>query len=214
MPAALILDFDGLILDTETPLLDAWERVHAAHNLVFDREGGHRIIGHSGVAYDPWEAFPPEIERASLEAQFDTVKSAIIAQQLILPGVMDLLDQADAAHLPIGIASNSTHHHVDGHLARLGLTDRFRSVTCRDDVEAPKPHPDVYLAACASLHVDPAASIAFEDSEPGHLAAHRAGLKVVVVPNPSTRHSEFPHATLVLESMARFDLATFHPKHS
>ncbi len=206
-PAALVLDFDGLILDTETPLLDSWEYVHHRHGLTYDRAKGHNIVGHSGVFYDPWEAFPEDQDRGQLEAEFEQVKTEIILRQPILPGVVELLDAAQASGMILGVASNSTHDHVDSHLKRLKLFDYFAATTCRDDVSAPKPAPDVYLLACERLGVAPAEAMAFEDSVPGHLAAHRAGLSVVVVPNPSTRHYDFPHALERIDSLADFDLS-------
>jgi len=208
MPAALIFDFDGLILDTETPLIDAWDQVHREHGLTFDRAGGHRIIGHSGVAYDPWAAFPAAVDRQILEARFEAVKEQIIIHQPILPGVEALLATASTRSIPLGVASNSFHHHVDRHLARLGLRHYFNAVACREDVANPKPQPDVYLEACRRLSVDPTACIAFEDSAPGHTAAAAAGITVIVVPNPSTQHDDFPHADQVLASLAEFDLPT------
>jgi len=213
--SALILDFDGLILDTETPLVEAWARVHADAGLTFDRRRGQDIIGHAGVAFDPWAAFPPHVGRAELEAAFIRHKDALIAQEQVLPGVSALLDYAASQQLVLGVASNSSHAHVDRHLARLGLAGRFTAVTCRDDVENPKPAPDVYRLVCARLGVEPGTAVAFEDSEPGHEAAARAGLRVVVVPNPSTAHGIFPQASLRLGSLAELPpaelLARFHP---
>jgi HAD superfamily hydrolase (TIGR01509 family) len=207
-PSALIFDFDGLILDTETPLLDAWDQVHREHGLHYDRAKGHTIIGHSGVFYDPWEAFPADVDRGGLETRFEAVKRAIILKQPILPGVASLIAQAKSAGIPLGVASNSPHEHVDHHLDRLGLRPNFGAVVCREDVPHAKPAPDVYLEACRQLGADPATAIAFEDSAPGHLAAHRAALTVVVVPNPSTRDDDFPHASRVLAALTEFVLPT------
>ncbi len=209
MLAALILDFDGLILDTETPLLDSWERVHAEHGLIYDRAKGHNIIGHSDIPYDPWEAFPENHDRTKLEVTFERVKNEIVLRQPILPGIIKLLDAAKHASLKLGISSNSHHDHVEGHLERLGLHDRFATFACRDDVTHPKPAPDVYQLACSQLDIEPGAAAAFEDSVPGHVAAHQAGLRVVVVPNPSTRQYDFKHAAQRLSSMAEFDLDAF-----
>ena len=209
MLAALILDFDGLILDTETPLLDSWERVHADHGLLYDRAKGHNIIGHSDIPYDPWASFSDGHDRDKLEAQFEQIKQEIVLQQPILPGIIDLLNAAERKSIRLGIASNSGHGHVEGHLERLGLRERFEVITCRDDVVNPKPAPDVYQLACARLGIQAGAAVAFEDSVPGHVAANRAGLSVVVVPNPSTRQYEFGHAHQRLDSMAEFDLEAF-----
>lgn len=206
MPAAFILDFDGLILDTETALLDGWDTVHSNHGLNFDREAGSQVIGHHGVFYDPWSQFPTSIDRSQLEAEFEAAKRAIIQHQPILPGVVSLLELADRRGIPCAVASNSHHPHVDGHLQRLGLFDRFQTVVCREDVTEPKPAPDVYLATCEQLTVSTKDVLAFEDSGPGHLAAHRAEIKVIVVPNPSTRGRAFPHAHRLLDSLADFNI--------
>jgi putative hydrolase of the HAD superfamily len=206
MLAALVLDFDGLILDTETALLDAWERVHADHGQVYDRAGGHAVIGHSGMAYDPWAAFPVEHNREDLEQQFLKAHAKEITQRPILPGIIELLDAAAAANLALAVASNSPIEHVENHLTRLDLRDRFAVLATRDQVEEPKPAPDVYQLACRQFGVAPADCLAFEDSVPGHIAAHRAGLRVIVVPNPCTRGDDFPHAAQRLDSMAGFRL--------
>lgn len=207
MLAALVLDFDGLILDTETALLDAWERVHTAHGQVYDRAGGHAVIGHSDIPYDPWAAFPAGYDRAELEQEFLQAHYDEITQRPILPGVLDLLDAAAEAGLKLAVASNSPIEHVEGHLTRLGLRNRFAALATRDQVTQPKPAPDVYQLACRLLEVDPTDCLAFEDSVPGHLGAHRAGLRVIVVPNPCTQDDDFPHAARRLTSMAEFQLA-------
>ena len=212
MIRALILDFDGLILDTETPLLGAWNQVHQDAGLEFDLLAGQKIIGHSGVAYNPWQAFGPNADIAALETQFQSHKDKIIRFQPILPGVERLLEHARSLGVPTAVASNSFHDHVDSHLQRLGLKRYFKTTICRDDVSHPKPAPDVYHAACAALGVDPHHAVAFEDSPPGHEAAHAAGLRVVVIPNPSTVHYDFPHATIRLVSLAELSLPDLFAK--
>jgi putative hydrolase of the HAD superfamily len=207
MIRALIFDFDGLILDTETPLVRAWSQVHADAGLEFDVRAGQQIIGHADIPFDPWSAFGPDADVAQLETAFQRHKEVIVREQPILPGVIDLLEFALSRGLQLAVASNSDHRHVDGHLARLKLDAYFKTTVCRDDVKNPKPAPDVYLAACTQLGVSPIESVALEDSAPGHAAAHAAGLRVVVVPNPSTRHNTFPFASLQLESLA--DLTPF-----
>lgn len=202
LPSALVLDFDGLILDTETPLVDAWSAVHDDFGGRFDRARGEGIIGHVGIAFDPWEGLPPHLDRDHLHERFLAHKNEIILTQPILPGITALLEHARAAAIPLAVASNSPHVHVDTHLQRLGLWDTFSTVVCREDVTHGKPAPDLYLEACRRLKVDPATAIAFEDSVPGHQAAHAAGLRVVVIPNPCTTDHVFPHATRQLTTLA------------
>lgn len=202
MLRALIFDFDGLLVDTETVLIDAWVQLHIEDGLTVQRDALHHIVGHTDVVHDYWSAYAPEIDRAVLDERYRTAARKLTLAAPPLPGALDLLNAAHAAGLKLGIASNSTHAHVEGHLAHRGMLKFFDHVACRDDVAIGKPEPDVYLAALRGLGVNASDALAFEDSVPGHVAAHRAGLRVVVVPNPSTRHCEFPHASLKLDSLA------------
>jgi putative hydrolase of the HAD superfamily len=202
MLRALIFDFDGLLVDTETVLIDAWVQVHAEDGLTVDGNALHHIVGHTDVVHDYWSAYPARSDRDALEQRYRLAARALTFAAPPLPGALDLLHAARAAGLRIGLASNSTHAHVEGHLAHRGMLSFFDFVACRDDVAIGKPEPDVYLAALRGLGVNATDAIAFEDSVPGHVAAHRAGLRVVVVPNPSTTHCDFPHAALKLRSLA------------
>ena len=208
MIRALIFDFDGLILDTETPLIEAWARVHQDAGITFDRTRAHAIVGHVDVAFDPWTAFPETVSRRQLEEAYQRHKHALVAGESVLPGVAALLDAGATRGLELGVASNSEHAHVDSHLRRLGLFDRFQAIGCRDDVSNGKPAPDVYQFVMRTLGVDPTETVAFEDSVPGHEAAHAAGIRVVVVPNPSTAHFQFPRAWLQFPSLAELSLDT------
>ena len=204
---ALIFDFDGLLVDTETVLIDAWVQMHTEDGLPCDRAVLHHIVGHTDVVYDYWSAYGPEISRADLEERYRSTARTLTFAAPPLPGTLEPLNAARAGGLKIGLASNSTHAHVEGHLEHRGMRGYFNAIACRDDVSSGKPEPDVYLAALRGLGVEATSALAFEDSVPGHVAAHRAGLRVVVVPNPSTVHCEFAHASLKLGSLADTSLA-------
>jgi HAD superfamily hydrolase (TIGR01509 family) len=207
MIRALIFDFDGLILDTETALIDAYGDVHGAHGVSFDKPLFTRSVGHADYAFDPWRGFGPEADRVRLEAERQAFNKARNHSQAILPGVVDLIDAGGRAGLRIGLASNSEHPHVEGHLARLGLLGRFSFIACREDVASPKPEPDLYRLVLDHFGVRGHEAIAFEDSHTGTLAARRAGLRVVAVPNASTGHHDFGSADLLVDSLADCRLA-------
>jgi HAD superfamily hydrolase (TIGR01509 family) len=202
MIRALIFDFDGLILDTETALIDAYGDVHAAHGVAFDRPLFTRSVGHADYAFDPWRGFGPAADRAGLEAERKAFNTARNHSQAILPGVVALLDGARKAGLSVGLASNSERPHVEGHLSRLGLLGRFAFIACREDVRSPKPEPDLYRLVLDHFGIRGHEAIAFEDSQTGALAASRAGLRVVAVPNASTGHHDFGSADLCVSSLA------------
>jgi putative hydrolase of the HAD superfamily len=206
MLRALIFDFDGLLVDTETVLIDAWVQVHAEDGLTVDGNALHHIVGHTDVVHDYWSAYAVQADRNALEERYRLAARALTLAAPPLPGALALLNAARAAGLRIGLASNSTHSHVEGHLAHRGMLQLFDFIACRDDVSIGKPEPDVYLAALRGLGVNASDALAFEDSVPGHVAAHRAGLRVVVVPNPSTTHCDFPHAWLKVPSLAQLSL--------
>jgi putative hydrolase of the HAD superfamily len=207
MLRALIFDFDGLLVDTETVLIDAWVQIHAEDSITVDGNVLHHIVGHTDVVHDYWSAYAPEINRVTLEERYRSAARALTLAAPPLPGALALLNAARTAGLRIGLASNSTHAHVEGHLAHRGMLQLFDFIACRDDVTVGKPEPDVYLAALRGLGVNATEAIAFEDSVPGHVAAHRAGLRVVVVPNPSTTHCDFSHAWTKVPSLAHLSLA-------
>jgi HAD superfamily hydrolase (TIGR01509 family) len=202
MIRALIFDFDGLILDTETALIDAYGDVHGAHGVPFDKPLFTRSVGHADYAFDPWRAFGPAADRERLEAERLAFNKARNHSQAILPGVVSLIDEAGKLGLNVGLASNSEHPHVEGHLARLGLLGRFSFIACREDVASPKPEPDLYRLVLGRFGIRGHEAIAFEDSHTGTLAAKRAGLWVVAVPNASTGHHDFANADLRVGSLA------------
>jgi HAD superfamily hydrolase (TIGR01509 family) len=203
---ALVFDFDGLILDTETPLIDAYAEVHARHGVSFDRALFLRNVGHADYSFDPWHGFSQHADRAALELERRACKDELLLRQPVLPGVIELLDAARAAGLRVGLASNSQHDWVDPQLTRLGLIDRFHFIGCREDAHSPKPEPDLYKLVLNHFGLRGHEAIAFEDSHAGSLAAKRANLWVVAVPNESTAHHDFTHVDISMKSMAEAKL--------
>lgn len=206
MIRALIFDFDGLILDTETPLIDAYAEVHARHGIAFDRALFIRSVGVATYSFDPWHGFAPHTDRAALELERTAAKKDLLLRQPILPGVVDVIDSARTAGLRIGLASNSEHSWVEPHLQRLGLFSRFDFLACREDAHSPKPEPDLYHLVLTRFGLRGHQAIAFEDSHTGSLAAKRAHCHVVAIPNESTAHHDFTHTDLVLPSLAHTTL--------
>ncbi len=108
--------------------------------------------------------------------------------------------------LKVGLASSSTSDWVKGHLARLGILESFDCLRCRDQVANAKPAPDLYLAVLECLGVGASEAVAIEDSPNGILAAKRAGLRCVAIPNSITASLDLGQADLVLGSLAEVTL--------
>src|SRR5579862_3920577 len=116
MIRALIFDFDGLIFDTETPMIDAYGEIHRKRNMPFDRARFMRSVGTVGQGFDPWKAFGPASPRSDLDAERLRLNQELLGQQKVMPGVVDLIDEARQRGLSLAVASNSSREHVDGYL--------------------------------------------------------------------------------------------------
>jgi len=206
-----VLDFDGLILDTEITGFQAWQEVFEVFGHEYAIEDYRKIVGSNSRAADPRKILEGLIGRTLDWAVINPTRKArelSLAGQLPLkPGVVTLLDQAATLGIPVAVASSSSHHWVDGHLARLGLLDRFMTTVCAEDVPQVKPAPDLYLEAIRRLEIPAGNVLAFEDSHNGSLAAKRAGVRCIVIPNEITRGQDFSHADQVIPSLVGFSLS-------
>lgn len=207
---AIIFDFDGLMIETESSVYQAWREMYHryGHELTFDL--WQAAIGTQESTFDPQADLEKRIGKGLNGDLLDTGRLAreyeLAEQQPILPGVLDYLDQARKLGLKLGLASSSYHEWVDFHLKQRGLYAYFDTIQCAEDVQLTKPDPALYLAAVQALGVNPQEAFALEDSPPGVLAARRAGLFCVVVPNQLTRQMDFPEVDLELPSLEAMTL--------
>jgi HAD superfamily hydrolase (TIGR01509 family) len=208
---AVVFDFDGLVLDTETSIYTAWSEAFEAHGCVpltleeWSAEvGTTRALDLVGIMESRAER-PIDVD--AMHAARMARRDELLEGETLLPGVERWLDDAHAAGFGVAIASSSEPDWVHGHLVRLGVRDRFGHLSCREERVPPKPAPDVYLRACDVLGVAPAQALAVEDSPNGVAAAKTAGLWCVAVPNGVTASLDFSAADLVLPSLADCSLA-------
>lgn len=185
LPTAAVFDNDGLLLDTEEAWTRAEVRLFEAHGSTFTIEHKRDLIGSSHL-----------VAAGKLERLLDQPGNGLALidelQAMVLeegrkgvaprPGAVQLLTDLAAAGVPLGLASNSLRPFVDLVLGSAGVAERFAVIVSGDDVEHPKPAPDLYLLACERLGVDPAAAIALEDSPTGVAAGRAAGMTVIGVP--------------------------------
>lgn len=206
MIRGLIFDFDGLILDTETAMIDAYGDVYAERGFAFDRQLFVEQVGAVSIAFDPWKPFGPQADAAALEERRREYNRRRLDAQPVLPGVRELIGEAHAEGLKLGVASNSTHDWVEGHLRRLELHRYFGFFGCREDVREHKPEPELYRLVVNQLGLRPCEAVALEDSRTGITAARRAGLWTVAVPNHSTHGHDLSHAHLKVASMSEINV--------
>jgi HAD superfamily hydrolase (TIGR01509 family) len=201
---AVIFDNDGLLLDTE----EAWTR---AERDLFERHGREFTIEHKRALLGNAHAvaavkLETMLGQPGAGAQLWSELDALVMEEARAgvtprPGARELLEELAARGTPVAIASNSMRAFVERVLGVSGLPlGGVGAIVTVDDVEHPKPAPDIYLAACRALGAAPARSAALEDSPPGVLSARAAGLYVIAV--PYLEGHDLDGASLIAPSLA------------
>ena len=164
-PQALILDFDGLILDTETAHFQAWTEAYASYGLTLPLERWVLCVGTDWNAFNPYvdieQKAGPSFDRAAFQARKAGRADELIVRLAPRPGIVEMLEDAKGRGLKLGVASSSDRSWVEGHLERLGLRGYFQAVKTRDDVEKVKPDPALYLRCLDALGVSAPDAAAF-----------------------------------------------------
>jgi putative hydrolase of the HAD superfamily len=210
MPApicAVIFDFDGLIVDTESTGYHTWREIFAEHGHELPVELYAQVVGTDfNTSYDPRRDLEERTGRAfdwqAVEARRKDRESELRRHLQLLPGVADRLQEADTLGLRIAIASSSPRTWIDSWMDQLGLHDHFHHISTVDDTGKVKPDPSLFLHAAEKLGVQPEEAVIFEDSLNGLRAALAAGIRCVVAPGPMTRHLDFEGAWKRVESLA------------
>lgn len=206
MIRALLFDFDGTIVDTEICDYQAWRTVYNFYGFDLPLEiwspGFHGAV----EQFDPYKELEARLgrplQRHTIRHQHEQFESECISRQGLLPGVAATLAVARQRGIKAAVVSSETGAWVANHLGRFELGDSFDCVCCADDTHHLKPEPDLYLLALTRLGVAASEAVAIEDSPNGILAARRAGLYCVAVPNPITRQFDLSQANITISSLA------------
>lgn len=195
MIKAIVFDFDGTIIDTETPWYYAFRDAYKEYGVELTLEQYSQCVGTNIYTFNPYEYLMTEkglpIDKDEFRARIHDDHAVLMGKQQIRDGVLDYLNQAKEAGLRIGLASSSARFWIDKHLDELGIRDYFEVIKTADDVTNVKPDPELYLQALDALGVSPGEAVAVEDSPNGARAAAVAGMSCVVVPNELTGMLEF-----------------------
>ncbi len=195
---AVIFDFDGLLVDTESPAFAAWSAIYKEHGVALELALWVKCVGATHEAFDPVTHLASLTgrvhDRAGLFADKERRKADICSRLPLMPGALARLEEARTLGLKVAVASGSSAAWVKGHLERLGILYRFDAVRTRDDVARVKPFPDLILSAAAAMGVAPEACLVLEDSLNGILAAKAAGARCYAIPNDITRALDFSGA--------------------
>lgn len=187
----VIFDFDGVIVNTEEAVYEAWREVFRHHGADLPLDLYRACVGSDHGHWDPKAYFE---EVTGLRPDWEPILAKknrrtreMLAGMGSMPGIRETLDFLASRPVPMAVASSSGRSWVGGWLDRLGLAKYFDSWHCRDDVARVKPAPDLFLRAAAALRLPPAEILVIEDSANGLRAANAARMRCLMVPNEITR---------------------------
>lgn len=204
--SAVLFDFDGVVVDTEWAIYQAWRRTFEGHGQHLPLEIYTRCIGSDFATWSPKthleELTGLAFDWHDIDARRQEEIMKDLAHEGPMHGVAVLLEKLTAAAMPMAVVSSSSHRWVDGWLAKLGLAPHFKTTVCRGDAPRIKPAPDLYLEAAKRLGIAPAECLVIEDSLNGVTSAQAAGMAAWVVPNRVTECLDFSTADRVFRSLA------------
>ncbi len=210
MIKAIIFDFDGVIIDSEKARYDAWQKVFSLYEKQLPIDEWIKNIGRAHYAADPFEILQKltgfQLPCDDLQRRAKEYELEFVSNIPALPGVVRTIDEAEKLNITIAIASSSSRSWVEGHLRRLSIYDKFKTLVCREDTSEHKPSPVPYLTAVKRLGCLPEEALAIEDSPLGIHSAICAGLKCIAIGCSITKHLDLSKATLQLESLNDLDL--------
>lgn len=216
LPAAIIFDMDGVLLDSSPFHLRKWMNLLRARAIPFDEQELPKIV--LGPANDA-------IFRRFLGADLTREQLSELSEELDanfrreigphpppLPGVRRFIEECHAQGITMAVASAAIANNVTFLISGLGLQAYFRIVLAVDATARPKPHPDVYLMTAEKLGVRPAECVVFEDSFVGIEAAKRAGMKCIAIASTFSAAAlrRETHPDLIVPNFETVFLQTLH----
>ena len=203
---SVIFDFDGILVDTEWAIYQAWKRTFEAHGQHLPLDVYTRCIGSDFATWSPKTHLEELTGQAFDWHDLDTRRQHEIEAELThegpMHGAIELLEFLQQAEISTAVASSSSPRWVHGWLERLDLAKNFRAVVCRGDAPRIKPAPDLFLEAAKQLNTAPEHCLVIEDSMNGLKAAKAAGMPTWVIPNRVTDCLDFSIADRIFRSLA------------
>lgn len=201
---AIVLDMDGLMVDSEPLSRHAWDQVlgsygHTLTDAIYNSIIGYRIDESAAMLI---EAYDLPLGVDALVREKTGALAKIHANGVpAMPGLYEIHASITRRGLPWGVATSSPRSHAEKILEQLGLSNSCQAITGGDEVPQGKPAPFIYHLTAERLGVPASHCLAIEDSAPGCRSALAAGMTVVAVPNGDTKTADFSDVDYVFSSL-------------
>lgn len=206
MIKAIIFDVDGLLADTEPLHFLAWKETLKKYNIRFTKNIFMKeLAGIGDVATAIYLAKKYGLGSATLVKAKRKIYFKLLKNVKPRKGAKGIAIRFKK-FFPVAVASSARSKDALFVLKKIGMLRLFDSITTREDVKRVKPYPDIYLLAARKLGFEAKECVAIEDTEVGIMAANRAGMYCVAVPNEYTKIQDFSNADLVVKSLDQINI--------
>ena len=210
LPAAVIFDMDGVLVNSNPYHLAKWVDFLDHHKISYkEEELPELILGkRNDTAFEYFlgpELTTEESKRLSEEIE-ETFRRVFKPHAKPLPGLDAVIKECYAAGIPMAVASSAVRANIEFVVDALGYRQYFQTLVSGDEVTHAKPDPEIYLKAADHLGIDPADAVAFEDSYPGIGAVKNAGMKCVAIASTFPIERLIPLADLAVPSFEHINL--------
>jgi HAD superfamily hydrolase (TIGR01509 family) len=182
-----IFDMDGLMFDTERLALKSWQVAGQVCGYNITEEIILKFAGRNkvdiGLILKNYFGEDFSYEKVRTARFADSDKFMIENGVPVKEGLFELLDYLEEQGIRKVVATSSGRDRAQWLLSSAGVLNRFDTVVCGDEIARGKPEPDIFLKACEKMDIDPKDAVVFEDSAPGLLAASRAKIRCILVPD-------------------------------
>lgn len=209
MLKAIVFDFDGVIVDTESQwyfIYKNWMKRDYGYDLKLE----DYLVCVGADSKSLFRFLKKEVDEDIDGEEFEKIATKeFIERSSKLPpmqGVIALIEEAKKRGLKIALATSATRKKPETHLKRLGLISYFDALSTAELSEHIKPEPDIFLKAAELIGVEPAECLAIEDSVNGLISAKRAGMPCLVVPNAVTKVGDFEGCYRMVDSLEEVKL--------
>ncbi|TAM84009.1 MAG: HAD family phosphatase [Acidobacteria bacterium] len=214
LPAAVIFDMDGVLVDSNPYHLAKWVDFLNHHKIAYREEDLPELIlgkrNDTAFRYFLGPNLTPEESKRMSEELEETFRRVFKPYAKPLPGLDRLIKECHAAGVPMAVASSAVRTNIEFVVDALGYRPYFSTMVSGDDVRHAKPDPEIYLKAAGQLGIDPTDAVGFEDSYVGIGAVKNAGMKCVAVASTFPFEKLVPLADLVIPTFEDINLEKLH----